>query len=85
VHDHDDATVVRLLRAVRAALPPDGTALIAEPMSGQAGAGAMADAYFGFYLLAMDADGRAPPARLPGSRTPPDSGAWNPCRRHARC
>jgi demethylspheroidene O-methyltransferase len=62
VHDHDDATVVRLLRAVRAALPPDGTALIAEPMSGQAGAGAMADAYFGFYLLAM---GRGRP-RTPG-------------------
>jgi len=53
VHDHDDATVLRLLRLVREALPPDGVALIAEPMSGQPGAGAMADAYFGFYLLAM--------------------------------
>ena len=53
VHDHDDAGVVRLLRAVRAALPPGGALLIAEPMSGQAGTEPMADAYFGFYLLAM--------------------------------
>lgn len=53
VHDHDDATVVSLLRAVRAALAPGGSALIAEPMSGQPGTGPMADAYFGFYLLAM--------------------------------
>ena len=53
LHDHDDATVVSLLRAVRAALAPGGTLLVAEPMSGQRGAGAVADAYFGFYLLAM--------------------------------
>jgi demethylspheroidene O-methyltransferase len=53
VHDHDDAGVLRLLRLVREALPPDGALLIAEPMSGQPGSGAMADAYFGFYLLAM--------------------------------
>jgi demethylspheroidene O-methyltransferase len=53
VHDHDDATVLRLLRAVREVLPPDGALLIAEPMSGQAGTEPMADAYFGFYLLAM--------------------------------
>jgi len=53
VHDHDDADVLRLLGNVRAALPPGGTLLIAEPMSGQAGTEPMADAYFGFYLLAM--------------------------------
>jgi demethylspheroidene O-methyltransferase len=53
VHDHDDAEVLRLLGNVRAALPPGGTLLIAEPMSGQAGTEPMADAYFGFYLLAM--------------------------------
>jgi demethylspheroidene O-methyltransferase len=53
VHDHDDAAVLRLLRAVREVLPPDGALLIAEPMSGQAGTEPMADAYFGFYLLAM--------------------------------
>jgi demethylspheroidene O-methyltransferase len=53
VHDHDDAAVLRLLRAVHDVLPADGTLLIAEPMSGQAGTEPMADAYFGFYLLAM--------------------------------
>jgi demethylspheroidene O-methyltransferase len=53
VHDHDDLTALRLLEAVRAALPAGGTLLIAEPMAGQPGVEAMADAYFGFYLLAM--------------------------------
>ncbi len=53
VHDHDDATALRLLAAAKAALPVGGTLLIAEPMAGQPGVEAMADAYFGFYLLAM--------------------------------
>jgi demethylspheroidene O-methyltransferase len=53
VHDHDDEEAVRLLRAVRDALSAGGTLLIAEPMSGRAGTEPMADAYFGFYLLAM--------------------------------
>ena len=59
-HDHDDARVMHLLRAIRAALPDDGTLLLAEPMSGTAGAEPMGDAYFGFYLLAM---GRGRPRR----------------------
>jgi demethylspheroidene O-methyltransferase len=58
LHDHDDAGALAILRAVRAALPPGGTLLIAEPMAGTRGAEAMADAYFGFYLLAMGS-GRA--------------------------
>ena len=53
VHDHDDATVLALLRAVRAALLPGGTVLVAEPMSETRGAEPIGDAYFGFYLLAM--------------------------------
>ncbi len=53
VHDHDDGKVRALLRAIHAALPAGGTLLIAEPMAGTPGAEAMADAYFGFYLLAM--------------------------------
>jgi demethylspheroidene O-methyltransferase len=57
VHDHDDDSVMTLLRAVRAALAPGGTLLLAEPMSGGATA-PIADAYFGFYLLAMGS-GRA--------------------------
>jgi demethylspheroidene O-methyltransferase len=51
--DHPDDRVLRLLRNVRRALPDDGTVLLAEPMAGVAGAEAMGDAYFGFYLLAM--------------------------------
>ncbi|WP_373486960.1 methyltransferase [Blastomonas sp.] len=58
LHDHDDALALSLLKKVRAALPAGGTLLIAEPMAGTSGAEAMADAYFGFYLLAMGS-GRA--------------------------
>ena len=50
-----------ILRAVRRALPPGGSLLLAEPMSGAPGAQAMGDAYFGFYLLAM---GRGRPRRV---------------------
>jgi demethylspheroidene O-methyltransferase len=53
IHDHDDACVMALLRAIRCALPDSGTLLIAEPMSGVQGAEPIGDAYFAFYLLAM--------------------------------
>lgn len=53
LHDHDDAPALALLRAIRAALAPGGTLLIAEPMAGTRGAEASGDAYFGLYLLAM--------------------------------
>jgi demethylspheroidene O-methyltransferase len=53
IHDHDDANVMVLLRAIRCALPENGTLLIAEPMSGIRGTEAIGDAYFAFYLLAM--------------------------------
>lgn len=53
LHDHDDDHVMTLLRAAHAALPPGGTLLIAEPLSGTRGAEAIADAYFAIYLLAM--------------------------------
>ncbi len=53
IHDHDDRGALAILRAVRQALPSDGRLLLAEPMSGTAGAETVADAYFGFYLLAM--------------------------------
>ena len=53
IHDHDDAQALQILRAVRHVLPPGGVLLLAEPMSGTAGAEPMGDAYFGFYLLAM--------------------------------
>jgi demethylspheroidene O-methyltransferase len=51
--DHSDERALAILKAVRRALPPDGTLLIAESMAGTPGAEAMGDAYFGFYLLAM--------------------------------
>ena len=53
LHDHDDARVLRLLRAARAALPADGTLVIAEPLASTPGAAPMGDAYFGLYLFAM--------------------------------
>ncbi len=51
--DHSDRHALHILSAVRAALPPGGTVIVAEPMAGTPGAEAMGDAYFGFYLLAM--------------------------------
>jgi demethylspheroidene O-methyltransferase len=52
-YDHDDARVLALLRKIHAVLPADGTLLLAEPMRSDGGDDPMADAYFGFYLLAM--------------------------------
>lgn len=53
LHDHDDATVRALLRAVFDALPSGGSVIVAEPMRETRGEAAMGDAYFGLYLLAM--------------------------------
>jgi demethylspheroidene O-methyltransferase len=53
IHDHDDAAALRILQAARKALPPGGTLLIAEPLAGTYGGKRVAEAYFGFYLLAM--------------------------------
>lgn len=52
LHDHDDEPVRTLLRAVRAAIRPDGLLIVAEPMAGTRGAGAVG-AYFHMYLWAM--------------------------------
>ncbi|MBS0644305.1 MAG: methyltransferase [Proteobacteria bacterium] len=52
VHDHDDDAALAILRAARAALPPGGTLLLAEPMAATKGAETVG-AYFEFYLLAM--------------------------------
>jgi demethylspheroidene O-methyltransferase len=53
LHDHDDAFALAILHKIHAALPKGGTLLVAEPMSGTAGAEPIGDAYFGFYLAAM--------------------------------
>lgn len=64
LHDHDDASVLTVLRAARAALPADGQVLVAEPMSATPGAESVGDAYFGFYLLAMGRGRPRTPARI---------------------
>ncbi|MBS0278781.1 MAG: methyltransferase domain-containing protein [Proteobacteria bacterium] len=53
LHDHDDDFALAILRKIHAALPKGGILLVAEPMSGTAGAAPAGDAYFGFYLAAM--------------------------------
>jgi demethylspheroidene O-methyltransferase len=53
LHDHEDAAVERLLRAVHAALPRNGRIVVAEPMADTRGAEAMGRGYFGWYLWAM--------------------------------
>jgi demethylspheroidene O-methyltransferase len=58
IYDHGDDAAMRILRAAYAALPSDGTLLLAEPMAGTPGAEPIGEAYFGFYLLAMQS-GRA--------------------------
>jgi demethylspheroidene O-methyltransferase len=52
IHDHDDAAVLALLRAIRRVIADDATLLIAEPLAGTPGAEPVG-AYFAFYLLAM--------------------------------
>lgn len=53
LHDHDDAVVKALLRAVWAALPPGGRLLIAEPLADAPGFSRVGHTYFGIYLFAM--------------------------------
>lgn len=53
LHDHDDPSVLALLRSVHRALPRGGALLIAEPLADTPGAEPMGAAYFGLYLLAM--------------------------------
>jgi demethylspheroidene O-methyltransferase len=53
LHDHDDEETRAILGAVRAALPPGGTVVVAEPMAGVRGAETVGAAYFSLYLLAM--------------------------------
>jgi len=63
VYDHNDATVLSLLKACRTALRDGGALLIAEPLSGEGPGARVADAYFGFYLLAMGSGRTRSPAQ----------------------
>jgi demethylspheroidene O-methyltransferase len=53
VHDHDDASVLALLKNVRTACKPQTILLIAEPFSGHAATARVTDAYFNLYFAAM--------------------------------
>lgn len=64
IHDHDDDKAMQILHAVRAALAPGGTLLLAEPMAETPGAEPIGDAYFGLYLLAMGSGRPRPPREL---------------------
>jgi demethylspheroidene O-methyltransferase len=64
--DHPDERVLAVMQAVHAALPVGGEVVLAEPMSGTAGAEPMGDAYFGFYLMAMGRGRPRSPDHLAG-------------------
>ena len=64
LHDHDDPPALALLAACRAALPPGGRLLVAEPMAGTPGAESAGDGYFGIYLFAMGQGRPRTPARI---------------------
>lgn len=64
LHDHDEASVMTLLRSIRAALGDDGALLIAEPMSNASGTSRVADVYFAFYLMALGRGRARTPAEL---------------------
>jgi demethylspheroidene O-methyltransferase len=52
-HDHDDRTVLTVLRAIHQALPLGGALLLAEPMAQTDGQPSSSDPYYHFYLMAM--------------------------------
>jgi len=53
LYDHEDHTIARLLQAVYDALPPGGSVLVSEPMTGGAAPQRAGDAYFALYCMAM--------------------------------
>lgn len=52
-YDHDDNTVLALLRAIHSALPIGGKLVISEPMSGGMTPDPITDVYFSIYTRAM--------------------------------
>jgi demethylspheroidene O-methyltransferase len=53
IHDHDDDSVLQLLRNIRKVCTKDTTLLIAEPFAGNPSTAAVTDAYFNMYFAAM--------------------------------
>ena len=64
LHDHNDAPATSILRNIRQSLEPGQRLLIAEPMARIAGAEAMGEAFFGFYLWAMGSGRARSPAEI---------------------
>jgi demethylspheroidene O-methyltransferase len=58
LYDHQDETVLNLLRSVHDALPIGGRLIVSEPMTGSRRPERAGDAYFALYCLAMQT-GRA--------------------------
>ena len=63
-HDHDDPSVLRMLSAIRRMLPPGGTLILAEPLSGHPATAPITDAYFGLYFAAMGQGRTRTPAEI---------------------
>ncbi|GGC34916.1 O-methyltransferase [Novosphingobium marinum] len=76
LHDHDDEPCLRLLAAIRRALPPGGRLVVAEPMSGVRGTGPMSDGYFGLYLWAMGSGRPRNPAEIGSMATRAGFANW---------
>jgi demethylspheroidene O-methyltransferase len=53
IHDHDNDSVLALLRNIRVACTSNTTLLIAEPFAGRADLARITDAYFNLYFAAM--------------------------------
>lgn len=53
LYDHNDDAALSILRNVRAAMAPGDTLIIGEPMAGEQKGERLVQAYFAFYLLAM--------------------------------
>ncbi|MEL6921128.1 MAG: methyltransferase, partial [Pseudomonadota bacterium] len=53
LYDHSDVAALSILRNVRAAMQPGETLIIGEPMAGDRAGERLVQAYFAFYLLAM--------------------------------
>lgn len=66
LYDHQDETVLRLLRSVHAALPVGGRVIVSEPMTGSRLPERAGDAYFAIYCLAMQTGCARSPREVAG-------------------
>ncbi len=64
LYDHDDATVIALLRSIYASLPAGGRLIVSEPMAGGDHPFPAGDAYFAFYCMAMGTGQARSPTRI---------------------